>query len=191
MLCCRVSPKQKQQIVKMVKKAHPHLRTLAIGDGANDVNMITEAHIGVGIKGVEGHQAARSSDFAIGEFKHLRRLVFLYGRESYRKNSIMALYCFYKNAVLVMPQFWYSMLFVNSSGVIIYNDILYQFVNIIYTSAPIAFFAVLDRDCSYTTLEYSHQYYFPGPRKLFFNSIVFWQWISAAVLQGSHIILFS
>jgi len=28
--------------------------TLAIGDGANDVNMITSAHIGVGIRGLEG-----------------------------------------------------------------------------------------------------------------------------------------
>lgn len=28
--------------------------TLAIGDGANDVNMITAAHVGIGIRGVEG-----------------------------------------------------------------------------------------------------------------------------------------
>lgn len=47
-LCCRVSPKQKQQIVKLVKKCVPYARTLAIGDGANDVNMITEAHVGLG-----------------------------------------------------------------------------------------------------------------------------------------------
>lgn len=47
-LCCRVSPKQKQQIVKLVKTCVPYARTLAIGDGANDVNMITEAHVGLG-----------------------------------------------------------------------------------------------------------------------------------------------
>ena len=45
--------------------------TLSIGDGANDVNMITEAHVGIGIKGLEGQQAARASDFAIGEFKDI------------------------------------------------------------------------------------------------------------------------
>jgi len=189
-LCCRVSPKQKQEIVKLVKKSLPHLKTLAIGDGANDVNMITEAHIGVGIKGVEGQQAARSSDFAIAEFKHLRRLVFVYGREAYRKNSTMVLYCFFKNILLVMPQFWYAMVFVNSSGVIIYNEILYQFVNIIYTSVPIVCYAVLDRDCSYDTLEYSHQYYYPGPKKLFFNSMVFWQWVMFAAIEGLMIVLF-
>jgi phospholipid-transporting ATPase len=38
----------------MVRKARPHTTTLAIGDGANDVNMITAAHVGIGIKGVEG-----------------------------------------------------------------------------------------------------------------------------------------
>ena len=53
-LGCRVSPKQKAAIVKMVRKAKPDVQTLAIGDGANDVNMIIAAHVGVGIKGVEG-----------------------------------------------------------------------------------------------------------------------------------------
>lgn len=98
-LCCRVSPKMKQQIVRLVRDHLPNARTLSIGDGANDVNMITEAHVGVGIKGLEGQQAARSSDYAIGEFKHLRRLIFVYGRESYRKNTKLILYSFYKNIV--------------------------------------------------------------------------------------------
>jgi phospholipid-transporting ATPase len=98
-LCCRVSPKMKQQIVRLVRDHLPKARTLSIGDGANDVNMITEAHVGIGIKGLEGQQAARSSDYAIGEFKHLRRLIFVYGRESYRKNTKLILYSFYKNIV--------------------------------------------------------------------------------------------
>ena len=167
-----------------MKTNYQHLKTLAIGDGANDVNMITEAHIGVGIKGVEGQQAARSSDFAIGEFKHLRRLIFVYGREAYRKNSTMVLYCFFKNIMLVMPQFWYSMFYINSSGVFIYSEILYEMVNILYTSVPIMMFAIFDRDCDYNTLEYSHQYYFPGPKKLFFNTMVFWQWVSFACFES-------
>lgn len=48
-LACRVSPKQKAEVVTMVKVRHPEKRTLAIGDGANDVNMINAAHIGIGI----------------------------------------------------------------------------------------------------------------------------------------------
>jgi phospholipid-transporting ATPase len=38
----------------MMRKKLPDVTTLAIGDGANDVNMITSAHIGVGISGKEG-----------------------------------------------------------------------------------------------------------------------------------------
>jgi phospholipid-transporting ATPase len=49
-----VSPKQKAEIVVMVKTKNPKLTTLAIGDGANDVNMITAAHVGIGISGLEG-----------------------------------------------------------------------------------------------------------------------------------------
>ena len=41
--------------------------TLAIGDGANDVAMIQKAHVGVGIAGVEGLQAACASDYAIAQ----------------------------------------------------------------------------------------------------------------------------
>jgi phospholipid-transporting ATPase len=68
-------------VVSLVRKEKPTVVTLAIGDGANDVNMITAAHVGVGIKGLEGAQAARASDYAIGEFKLLRRLLFYHGRE--------------------------------------------------------------------------------------------------------------
>lgn len=65
-LACRVSPKQKAEIVTFVKQRHPKATTLSIGDGANDVNMITAAHVGIGISGLEGQQAARSADYAIG-----------------------------------------------------------------------------------------------------------------------------
>jgi phospholipid-transporting ATPase len=75
-LCCRVTPKQKAQIVLLVKNNITDTITLAIGDGANDVNMITEADLGLGIRGVEGQQAARSADFSFTEFKCMKRLLF-------------------------------------------------------------------------------------------------------------------
>jgi P-type E1-E2 ATPase len=63
-ICCRVSPKQKSDVVALAKRNGPWI-TVAIGDGANDVSMIQEAHIGVGIRGKEGTQAVRSADYAI------------------------------------------------------------------------------------------------------------------------------
>jgi len=95
-IACRVSPKQKAEIVNLMKARHPGKTTLAIGDGANDVNMITAAHIGIGISGLEGQQAARASDYAIGQFKYLRTLLLIHGREAYRKNSYVVGYMFYK-----------------------------------------------------------------------------------------------
>ena len=65
-LACRVSPKQKAEIVQMMRARNPEKTTLAIGDGANDVNMIQAAHIGIGIAGLEGQQATRASDYSIG-----------------------------------------------------------------------------------------------------------------------------
>lgn len=50
----------------MVKK-QVKVITLAIGDGANDVSMIQTAHVGVGISGNEGLQAANSSDYSIAQ----------------------------------------------------------------------------------------------------------------------------
>lgn len=54
-VCCRVTPLQKAQVVSLVKK-RTKKTCLAIGDGANDVSMIQAAHIGIGIFGREGTQ---------------------------------------------------------------------------------------------------------------------------------------
>ena len=94
-LCCRVSPSQKAAVVEMVKNGLDCL-TLAIGDGANDVAMIQAAHVGVGIAGVEGRAAVMSSDFAIGQFRFLTRLVLVHGRWSYRRLAETIANFFYK-----------------------------------------------------------------------------------------------
>ena len=104
-ICCRVSPLQKALVVKLVKR---HLKAilLAIGDGANDVSMIQAAHVGVGISGMEGLQAARSADVAIAQFRYLRKLLLVHGSWSYHRLSKLILYSFYKNLALFMTQFW-------------------------------------------------------------------------------------
>ena len=104
-ICCRVSPLQKALVVKLVKR-HTSALLLAIGDGANDVSMIQAAHVGVGISGMEGLQAARSADVAIGQFRFLRKLLLVHGAWSYQRISKVILYSFYKNITLYMTQFW-------------------------------------------------------------------------------------
>jgi ATPase, P-type (transporting), HAD superfamily, subfamily IC len=94
-LACRVSPQQKADIVKLIRDFKPNVRTLSIGDGANDVNMITAAHVGIGIAGLEGKQAVRASDYSVAQFSYLRRLMFVHGRECYRRNANLVCFNFY------------------------------------------------------------------------------------------------
>ena len=94
-LCCRVSPAQKAAVVKLVKTGLD-VMTLSVGDGANDVAMIQEADVGVGIAGEEGRQAVMSSDYAIGQFRYLQRLILVHGRWSYRRLAESIANFFYK-----------------------------------------------------------------------------------------------
>ena len=99
---------QKQSLVGLVKKdSVPKTTTLAIGDGAHDVSMIREADVGVGIIGKEGRQAANNADFAIGQFKFLRRLLLVHGRWNYIRQSKAFLYCMHKNLVITLSLFWF------------------------------------------------------------------------------------
>jgi P-type E1-E2 ATPase len=95
-LCCRMSPKQKADVVKLVKHSKGSPITCAIGDGANDVSMIQEAHVGLGIFGKEGRNAAISADFAFAKFKFLKRILFVHGYLYYTRLAIMVQYFLYK-----------------------------------------------------------------------------------------------
>ena len=94
-VCCRVSPAQKALVVKLVKEGR-NAMTLSIGDGANDVAMIQEANVGVGLFGLEGSQAAMSADYAFGQFRFLTKLLIVHGRWSYRRIADMHSNFFYK-----------------------------------------------------------------------------------------------
>jgi magnesium-transporting ATPase (P-type) len=143
----RVSPKEKADVVRLVKDNLGKI-TLAIGDGANDVNMIQEAHIGIGIYGQEGMRAVQSSDYALPEFKALWRLLLVHGRLSYIRIAEMILYFFYKNMILTTAQFIY--LFYNGySGQTIYDDWYISFYNLAFTSFPLIVRALFDKDIYY------------------------------------------
>ena len=144
-ICCRVSPIQKSQVVKMMKKYDKKGVTLAIGDGGNDVSMIMEAHIGIGIYGEEGMRAVQSSDYAIGEFKILHRLLLFHGRIFLVRNSQCILYFFYKNFVFTLIQFFYGF-YTNFSGQTIIDDWYISFYNLIFTALPLGVRALLDID---------------------------------------------
>ncbi|XP_049495496.1 phospholipid-transporting ATPase IK isoform X8 [Panthera uncia] len=106
-ICCRVTPKQKALIVALVKK-YQRAVTLAIGDGANDVNMIKTADVGVGLAGPESMQAVQNSDYALAQFCFLKRLLLVHGRWSYVRVCKFLRYFVYKTLASMMAQVWFA-----------------------------------------------------------------------------------
>jgi len=118
--------------------------TLAIGDGANDVPMIQEAHVGIGIAGKEGRQAVNNSDFAIGQFKYLQRLMLVHGRWNYRRVCKFTLFTFWRNAVQVLMIFYYT--FISGfSGTSLFEDWIRLSFNFL-CSFPIMATGCFDQD---------------------------------------------
>ncbi|XP_051275210.1 phospholipid-transporting ATPase VB [Dicentrarchus labrax] len=145
-LCCRVTPLQKSRVVKVVREKLK-VMTLAVGDGANDVNMIQAADIGIGISGQEGMQAVMASDFAISRFRHLKKLLLVHGHWCYTRLANMIIYFFYKNVAYVNLLFWYQF-FCGFSGTAMIDYWLMIFFNLFFTSVPPIMFGIMDNDVS-------------------------------------------
>ncbi|XP_032149470.1 phospholipid-transporting ATPase IC [Sapajus apella] len=166
-ICCRVTPKQKAMVVDLVKKYKKAI-TLAIGDGANDVNMIKTAHIGVGISGQEGMQAVMSSDYSFAQFRYLQRLLLVHGRWSYIRMCKFLRYFFYKNFAFTLVHFWYSF-FNGYSAQTAYEDWFITLYNVLYSSLPVLLMGLLDQDVSDKLSLRFPGLYVVGQRDLLFN----------------------
>ncbi|KAL0084969.1 hypothetical protein J3Q64DRAFT_1809699 [Phycomyces blakesleeanus] len=182
-ICCRVSPLQKALVVKLVKKFSKSI-LLAIGDGANDVSMIQAAHVGVGISGVEGLQAARTADFAISQFRFLKKLLLVHGTWAYQRLSKMIFFYFYKNVALYLTQFWYA-IFNGFSGQTLYESWTMSCFNVVFTFLPPMAIGLFDQFTSARLLDKYPQMYMLGQRNEFFNQKRFWGWILNAVYHSA------
>uniref|UniRef100_A0A8C4W501 Phospholipid-transporting ATPase n=1 Tax=Gopherus evgoodei TaxID=1825980 RepID=A0A8C4W501_9SAUR len=171
-ICCRVSPLQKSEVVEMVKK-QVKVVTLAIGDGANDVSMIQTAHVGVGISGNEGLQAANSSDYSIAQFRYLTNLLLVHGAWNYSRIAKCILYCFYKNIVLYIIEIWFA--FVNGfSGQILFERWCIGLYNVIFTAMPPLTLGIFERSCQKENMLKYPELYKTSQNALDFNTKVFW-----------------
>jgi hypothetical protein len=167
-VACRVSPAQKRLIVGLVRrKDTTRPVTLAIGDGANDVGMIQEAHIGVGISGKEGRQAVNNSDFAIGQFRFLKPLLLKHGRRNYRRMSKVIVYSFFKNIVLTFVLFYYQA-DCGWSGTSFYEAWVYSGFNFFLAFTPLAF-GWFDVDTSAETVRKYPRLYAAGLHRMDLN----------------------
>ena len=142
-VCCRCSPTQKRIIVKTIKK-YTTARTAAVGDGGNDVAMIQEADMGIGIVGKEGLQASLAADYSIKEFKSLSILLLWWGRSAYKNTSMVANFVIHRGLIISLNQFIFSLIFYYNA-VALYNGMLCFGYSTIFTCLP-SISILLDRD---------------------------------------------
>ncbi|CAA7039261.1 unnamed protein product [Microthlaspi erraticum] len=177
-ICCRSSPKQKSLVTRLVKTGTGKT-TLAIGDGANDVGMLQEADIGVGISGVEGMQAVMSSDIAIAQFRYLERLLLVHGHWCYSRISSMICYFFYKNITFGVTVFLYEA-YTSFSAQPAYNDWFLSLFNVFFSSLPVIALGVFDQDVSARFCYKFPLLYQEGVQNLLFS----WKRIIGWMLNG-------
>ncbi|KAF0873176.1 AT8A2 ATPase, partial [Crocuta crocuta] len=160
-LCCRLSPLQKAEIVDLVKK-HVRAITLAVGDGANDVGMIQTAHV-----------FTWSYQHIWGFLYYLEKLLLVHGAWNYFRVTKCILYCFYKNVVLYIIELWFA--FVNGfSGQIIFERWCISLYNVIFTSLPPLTLGIFEQCCSEKSLLRYPQLYRMSQAGEIFNTKVFW-----------------
>ncbi|ETW06505.1 hypothetical protein, variant 3 [Aphanomyces invadans] len=170
-ICCRVSPKQKAQVVQLARD-HVSVVTLAIGDGANDVSMIQAAHLGIGICGHEGTQAVRASDYSIAQFRFLRKLLFVHGAWAYHRVCKFILFYFYKNMLVVFTEYWFAWSS-GFSGQIYFPDMLSLAYNALFTSYPCVAGFSLDQHVAMPAMLKLPKLYQLGQLRQSYNESVF------------------
>ncbi|CAN4089112.1 unnamed protein product [Withania somnifera] len=178
-ICCRVSPRQKALVTRLVKEGTGKI-TLGIGDGANDVGMIQEADIGVGISGAEGMQAVMASDFAVAQFRFLERLLVVHGHWCYKRIAQMICYFFYKNIAFGLTLFYFEV-YAGFSGQSVYNDMYMILFNVLLTSLPVIALGVFEQDVSSDVCLQFPALYQQGPRNVFFDWYRILGWLSLGI----------
>ena len=210
-ICCRASPSQKALLVQAVRDgAHPkppanaaitaralwwwraattnHLAplTLAIGDGANDLAMISAANVGVGISGREGQQAARVADVSIAQFRFLARLLLVHGRWNYHRITRFVLGSFWKEAMFRFPMALYQF-GCGYTGTAPFESSALTVYGILFTIGATMALGAWERDLKPRTLMAVPELYAYGQRAMGLNWGVFFSWMANAILAGSAI----
>lgn len=143
-LCCRLSPLQKSEVVQLMKTVYGNPITASIGDGANDVSMIQEADVGLGIVGKEGRQAARCADYAFTNFSMVKRVLLVHGHYFSSRLSMLVLYFFYKNLAFILVQLFFQSQNMFSSTSI-FDSFFLTLYNMVYTALPILFISLTEK----------------------------------------------
>ncbi|KAJ4251973.1 drs2 neo1 protein [Fusarium torreyae] len=185
-ICCRASPSQKTNLVRSIRRYVPKSMTLAVGDGANDIGMIQASHVGIGISGREGLQAARISDYSIAQFRFLQKLLFVHGRWNYMRTGKYVLATFWKEILFFIVQAHYQR-YNGYSGTSLYESWSLTVFNSAFTSLPVILLGIFEKDLRADTLMKVPELYTFGQRNLGFRFSQYFAWMIMGV-AGSFII---
>lgn len=184
-ICCRASPSQKASLIRSVRKTLKSAITLAIGDGANDIAMIQEAHLGIGITGKEGLQAARVSDYSIAQFRFLSKLLLVHGRWNYIRTCKYTLGTFWKEMLFYLTQALYQH-YTGYTATSLYESWSLSMFNTLFTSLPVIFMGIFEADLRSETLLAIPELYSIGQKNSGFNLKIYLFW---AVMAASEALL--
>ena len=182
-ICCRASPKQKAFLVKSIRHQVKDSVTLAIGDGANDIAMIQEAHVGIGITGKEGLQAARISDYSIAQFRFLLKLLLCHGRWNYIRACKYTLGTFWKEMLFYLTQALYQR-WNGYTGTSLYESWSLSMFNTLFTSLAVIFLGIFTKDLAAPTLLAVPELYTKGQRHAGFNIWLYLGWTFMATCEA-------
>lgn len=189
-ICCRASPSQKANLVKAIRRYVPKSMTLAIGDGANDIGMIQASHVGIGISGREGLQAARISDYSIAQFRFLQKLLFVHGRWNYLRTGKYVLATFWKEIFFYLMQAHFQR-YTGYTGTSLYESWSLTTFNTLFTSLAVILLGIFERDLSAKTLLKFPELYTFGQKNLGFNFKQYVGWVVLGVLESCIVFYFT
>ena len=184
-LCCRASPAQKASLVRSIREKVKGSVTLAIGDGSNDVAMLQESHVGIGIAGREGLQAARTSDYSIARFRFLAKLLLVHGRWNYVRTCKYTLATFWKEMVFYLNQAIYQR-YTGYTGTSLYEYWSLSMFNALFTSLAVLLLGILEKDLNSATLLAVPELYEYGQRARGFNLKLY---LASSVMAASEAVL--
>lgn len=198
-VCCRASPSQKALLVAAIKHPKPtgglfswlgsprRPLTLAIGDGANDLAMITTAHVGIGVSGKEGQQAARIADFSIAQFRFLARLLLVHGRWNYHRTTRFVLAAFWKELFHSVVQGVFQA-FVGFTGTSMFDSLALMLYGSLFSTLAAVAIGSWEQDLQADTLMAVPQLYRYGLEGRGLNMTNFLGWVCNAFVAGLLVI---
>jgi phospholipid-translocating ATPase len=183
-ICCRAQPSQKAQLVKGVRKRLEYSITLAVGDGANDIAMIQEAHVGIGITGKEGLEAARCSDYSIAQFRFLNKLLLVHGRWNYIRTCKYILGTLWKEVAFFLTQALFQR-WNGYTGTSLYEPWSLAMFNTLFTSLPVLIMGIFEKDLAASTLLAVPELYTKGQKNGGFNFWIYCGWMIMAAAEST------